>query len=469
MLAYIFKRFLLIIPTVLFVLILSFLLKSKAPGDEAVKLLDNQGVTQALSQEGYQKAYKRITQKFGLDLPSFYFVILPNYFPDNINHIQPKSKRRLYVNILRQTKSLEAVNSFHSNLDNSISKLVGEDDFRILYNELLKLEQESSLSSVRTRSQRISKIIVDSDFQLSAVDSLITSINDLKEKNSFIYPTIRWVGANCQFHFWLKKLFSNTENISLKDGQGSVSKISNAMKWTIAISAISLLLIAGFALLIGFIQALYHESLLDRISSTVLYFFYAIPLFWFATIMVVFFTTPEYGIWTDIFPSIGLKPSYGDEGFIAQLLKNSGQLILPIFCLTVSSLPYLVIQLKSDILESMTRPFCVMARAKGMSQSQVLRNHALPNALIPYLTILSGAIPAIFTGSVIIEVIFNIPGIGRLLFDSIGFSDWPVVFSILVIISVTTILGYIVGDLLLVRFYPKSKDAIIGKSNVQHG
>ena len=96
-----------------------------------------------------------------------------------------------------------------------------------------------------------------------------------------------------------------------------------------------------------------------------------------------------------------------------------------------------------------------MARAKGLSESRVFRGHILRNALFPIFTIIGAAIPASISGSVIIEVIFNIPGMGQLLYQSILAQDWSVVFTMVVLASVLTIIGYLISDVLYRLFDPR--------------
>jgi len=237
------------------------------------------------------------------------------------------------------------------------------------------------------------------------------------------------------------------------------TKISRALSWTVSLGLISLILIGILALMIAYLQVYYAGGWLDKVLSGFWYFLLAMPTFWFATLMVVFFTTPEYGSWTDVFPSIGIKPAFIEKSFISELLDNSAQLILPIFCITILSLAYLVIQTKSDLTRVLSEPYMKASRSRGLSFAMNLKQHALPNALLTYITILSGAIPSIFTGSVIIEVIFNIPGVGRLLLYSVQQQDWPVVFSIVIVISLVTVMSYILGDIILMWLYPKTRSS----------
>jgi len=203
-------------------------------------------------------------------------------------------------------------------------------------------------------------------------------------------------------------------------------------------------------------------QLWERVSSGIFYLLYAMPLFWIATMMVVFFTTSEYGAWTDWFPSVGIRIRPGqDLGPWQQIIQNIDRLILPIICLTIHALAFTTKQTKSEIQQQFNKPYVLAAKARGLSFKQLLMKHVFPNSLVAYTTIMTGRIASLFSGSIIIEYIFNIPGIGRLLFDSIYQADWPVIFGILILISAATIIAYLLGDIILAILNPQMKEKII--------
>ncbi|MDX1410254.1 MAG: ABC transporter permease, partial [Saprospiraceae bacterium] len=123
-------------------------------------------------------------------------------------------------------------------------------------------------------------------------------------------------------------------------------------------------------------------------------------------------------------------------------------LFLPVLCLLLAALAYLTRQMRGAMLSEMGKDYIRMARVKGLSDRAVYWKHAFRNALFPMITLVGAAIPASISGSVIIEVIFNIPGMGRLLYDGILRQDWPVVFTIVLLSALLTVIGYLVSDLL---------------------
>lgn len=457
MITYLTRRVLLIIPTVLIVLVLSFILKNLAPGDEVARQLDIEGASTEISYDAYMSAYKKIAARHGYDQPPFYLSIVPSYYPDTLYRIIPKEKRLLITSMLRETKDWPFCHNFLGLLNQAKADLRHDESQKLIYNELLKLDQDKSYSDVVLRMEKIANFYSSPDVPGKSMAQLFDHFNQSKHTSTLVWPMILWNGFNNQFHSWFTNL-TTRQNSSLIDGEPSLKKITRALKWTMTMSLITLILVSIIPVIIGVCQVYFQDRLFDRFISLILFALFAVPSFWLATLMVIFFTTPEYGAWTDIFPSIGIKPSFVERSFFSVLGENLSQLVLPIICMTLASLSYITIQLRSDLVNALNTPYVLMARAKGLNKSQILLKHALPNALVPYITILSGAIPFIFTGSVIIEVIFMIPGIGRLMLSSMSLGDWPVVFTIVIVIALATMIGYIIGDVLLMKLYPKTRE-----------
>jgi len=460
---YIAYRLWIAIPTILAVLIIAFLLMQSAPGDSVERQLGLEGENIRVSRTLHNKAYKTKALQLGTLLPDFYISIIPNYFPDNINQIYPNRKRELGRKLLRESHDWNQTSLILDEIDEMIIAIEDLQGNRSLKSELLKLELSQSATDLQAR---INHLVLPEDLPTSIREPILqlkTAINGLSRVRNFSYPTIRWNGSQSQFHYWMSQVIDGDNYKSLIDGRPVWTKVKEALKWTLSISIISLTLIGLLSLLIAYLQVLHNNKLWDRISSSALYLMYAMPLFWFCTLMVVFFTTKEYGAWTNIFPSVGIRPSFGEEGFLSRFFSQFGQLILPIVCIVIHALAYLTRQTKRDMLDNLDKPYVTAARAKGLSFPQVLKLHVLRDALLPFTTLMTGAIPTLFTGSVVVEVIFNIPGIGRLMLESVNNSDWPVAMSILIIVSIATILGYLFGDLLLVKLYPRTIHTFLHK------
>lgn len=217
----------------------------------------------------------------------------------------------------------------------------------------------------------------------------------------------------------------------------------------------SLILTLFVGIPLGVFLASEKNSKKDKLISLLLYLLYSIPVFWLATIFVVFFTTNEYGSWTNLFPSILPLHFSQDDPFIVKFLSSFEYLILPVICIALHSIAYIARLTRSSVIDQLDLLYVRTARSKGLSSRKILWKHSFRNAMIPILSLLIAAIPASISGSLVIEVIFNIPGMGRLMYESVYGNDWPVLFGVVMLIGVFTVLVYLIGDIFYRVINPK--------------
>jgi len=132
-------------------------------------------------------------------------------------------------------------------------------------------------------------------------------------------------------------------------------------------------------------------------------------------------------------------------------------LFLPVTCLALGSLAYISRQMKQSLLHELVQPYVLHLRTQGISEKTIVNRHAIRNALFPIITIVGGAVPVLLSGSLIIEVIFSIPGMGRLMYNSLLSRDWPVVFPVLMLGAIVTILSYHLSDIMYKWVDPRVK------------
>ena len=276
----------------------------------------------------------------------------------------------------------------------------------------------------------------------------------LNKHDDFFWPSLRWHGSDNRYHHWLSGIIKGDFGMSTVNGQRVSHSISKALAWTTVISVCDIILSFGLGIFLGVYLSIHRKKKRHHLLSNLLYLMYSIPRFWLATLMVVFFTTSDYGWYTNVFPSVGLD-IVSSPSVWAQIAGNLENLILPVLCLSAFSVVYITRLTQRGIENEMKAPYTLTAYSKGLSTHQVIRRHALPNASLPLVTVLAGAIPTSLAGSVVIEVIFNIPGIGKLLYDSIHMADWPVVFSLVLLISLVTMVSYLIGDIIYAVLNPK--------------
>jgi peptide/nickel transport system permease protein len=216
-----------------------------------------------------------------------------------------------------------------------------------------------------------------------------------------------------------------------------------------------MLLVYLIAIPCGVFSATHSGSASDRLLTLFFFLLYSLPGFWVAVLLIMFLGGGE--LW-DVFPIYGVS-SVGSESwpFPARLLDRLWHLVLPVFCLTYGSLAYLSRLTRASLLEVIREDYVRTARAKGLSERIVIFKHAFRNALLPIVTLLAFLLPAMFGGSVIIESIFSIPGMGQLAFEAVLSRDYPVIMAITTISALLTLVGLLLGDILYAALDPRIK------------
>lgn len=256
-----------------------------------------------------------------------------------------------------------------------------------------------------------------------------------------------------RYWIWVKQIFTLDFGRSYKDHRPVIDKIAERIPITLTLNIISIFLIYFISIPVGVWSAVKHGSAAERTNTFFLFVLYSIPSFWMAMILIFFLGGGEY--W-DLFPVYGiLSPGAENYPFFEKALNFLWHIVLPVFCLTYGSLAYLSRFQKGSLLEVLREDYVRTAEAKGLPKSKVIFKHALRNALIPVITILAGILPAMIGGSVIIESIFSIPGIGQLGFESVLSRDYPVIMGIATISAFLTLIGILISDLAYVLVDPR--------------
>jgi peptide/nickel transport system permease protein len=272
---------------------------------------------------------------------------------------------------------------------------------------------------------------------------------------SDMLPVISFYGNENQFQKWFGNILKLDFGISSIDGQKTINKIGSALRWTSLYIVIAYILTYGFAIFIGIFSIFYRKKKFIRILEIKMMILYAIPLFWLATLAVIFFTSSEITPFLNIFPSIGIGEIYSDMSFSKQISIAIPHLILPSIVIAIHSGAYLSTLLKKNMEKEISKKYYTTLLSRGLSKKNVILKHIFPNSMLPLTTMIIVSLPASFAGSVVMEVIFNIPGMGRLLYDSILGYDWNVVFAIVLLLGVFTYISYLIGDMVYSYLNPK--------------
>lgn len=210
---------------------------------------------------------------------------------------------------------------------------------------------------------------------------------------------------------------------------------------TVWIAGTAYLLAIAIAFPLGIISALKRHSIFDQIATTFAFFGFSLPPFFTGLLFIIIFS-----VQLDWFPFIY------NSTLTVKNLQTLGEQIrqsaMPIAVLTLFQAAPLMRFIRSSMLEELNRDYVRTARAKGLPNFRVVNGHILRNALIPVVTLMALNIPAIFTGALITEQVFRIPGIGALLIESIYRSDTPVVMAITFVYAILVVLFNLIADIL---------------------
>ncbi|MGA2939362.1 MAG: ABC transporter permease [Syntrophobacteraceae bacterium] len=258
-----------------------------------------------------------------------------------------------------------------------------------------------------------------------------------------------------QYILWVKRIFTMDFGFSYKDHRKVWEKISERLPITIQLNIISIFLVYLIAIPCGIYSSTHEGSFADKILTLGFFFLYSLPNFWVAMLLIMLFGGGDF--W-DIFPVYGIS-SIGSETMrlLPWLLDRMWHLALPVVCLTYGGLAYLSRLTRAGMLEVIREDYVRTARAKGLSERVVIFKHAFRNALLPLITLLAFLLPAMFGGSVIIETIFSVPGMGQLGFEAVLSRDYPVIMAITAISALLTLIGLLISDILYAALDPRIK------------
>jgi peptide/nickel transport system permease protein len=228
------------------------------------------------------------------------------------------------------------------------------------------------------------------------------------------------------------------------------------LKVTVPLAGLSILLSYLIAVPLGIFSALRRGTTLDAGATVLLFVLYAIPTFWAGLMLQLLCGKVGF----DFLPVIGLHGRDAAElsrgAYIWDLLKH---LILPVICYSYASFAYLSRQMRVGMLESIEQDYIRTARAKGLSERAVVLRHALRNSLLPILTLLASILPVLIGGSIIVEVVFDIPGMGKLAYEALTLREYDVIMATTLFSALMTVFGILLSDLAYALVDPRIRYA----------
>ena len=255
-----------------------------------------------------------------------------------------------------------------------------------------------------------------------------------------------------QFAAWVTRVVRADLGTSFHDQTPVVGGIVRRIGRRCCCNALALAIVYGAGIAAGVAGAVGKGSALDRILSTLMFGAYAAPLYWVATLLV--FAFGASGL--DLLPVAGLRSEGHERSTVLEDVADvAAHLALPVLSLALVQVASLASYARAGVLETLPLEHVRTARAKGLAAGDVLRSHVLRNALIPVATLTGTLLPAMVAGSVVVERVFSIDGMGSHLLSAVEQRDYPVVMGIVLLTAVLTMVSLWLSDLLLAALDPR--------------
>ena len=272
-------------------------------------------------------------------------------------------------------------------------------------------------------------------------------IENIKRYYGFDKPVL------VRYFLWLGKIVRGDFGTSYTQEKPVLDVILSRIPISLAFGLTGLFLTYLVCIPLGVKKALEYQRPFDTWTSFLIFLGYSVPSFVLGVVLIVLFGGGSFFNW---FPISGMvSDNFEDLNLIAKIWDVAKHMVLPTICYSVGSFATLTLLVKNSMLEQLNQDYMRTALAKGLSYKKAVFQHALRNALIPVATNIGMAITVILSGSVLIETIFTIDGMGLLGYESILNRDYPVALGLIVISSLLVLIGRIISDICLVLVDPR--------------
>jgi peptide/nickel transport system permease protein len=252
-----------------------------------------------------------------------------------------------------------------------------------------------------------------------------------------------------QYWNWLTELVTGNLGFSVKFNQSVVSLIGERLPKTLVLTVLATLFALVVAIPLGMVQAVKRNHAADYAITCGAFVFYATPPFFLGVVLIVMFS-----VYLPILPAEAPQSSS-----LGVILSQPAGLILPVLTLALLTIAQFTRYMRSSVIENLAEDYVRTARAKGAGERTVLIRHVLRNSLIPVATLLGLSLPAIFSGALITEAVFNFPGMGQLFWTAAQTQDYPIMLGITVLVGVATVIGSLLADLAYAVLDPRVRYA----------
>jgi peptide/nickel transport system permease protein len=258
---------------------------------------------------------------------------------------------------------------------------------------------------------------------------------------------LRILLTDTRFATYWRNLLHLDFGISLTTREPVLRTLFSKLKYSLSLSVLSLVLAYVIAIPLGIYSAVRRDTRSERVLTVFLFMLYSLPSFFVATLLLYFFSEGSNWPALRVFPTGGFQSlDHADLTTFDRLADIAWHLALPLACMTYGALAALSRYMRTGLLEVIQSDYIRTARAKGLPERVVIGKHALRNGLLPIITLLANLLPAVLGGSVVIEYIFGIPGVGQWTIDSIFQRDYNVIMGVQLLTTVLVLFGMLLSD-----------------------
>jgi peptide/nickel transport system permease protein len=487
MLIYIIKRLLLMIPTFFFIALIIFMVLNLAPGKPGKQQMGAEGTQNQQSQES-RESYRIFKEQFNFDKPILLntrFMLSEQDLLDEVGIIADFRKpvcpddgtavpgclsikdRPLPARVLEAQERIEDWGSYSVVPLIAVAKNTERDDVRRIALNQLTTNAQRRLLNEYGRAQTPEERKYNQDAQaenetlrgwgtspkMSAeeVQALVTTkwspwLEQHKERYEFgAGQKVGILFADTRFAKYMSNLVRLDFGVSHVDKKPVFDTILGKLRYSVTLSLLSILVAYFISVPLGVWSAYRQGTMADKVVTVMLFMLYSLPSFFIGVVLLKLLTVGDP---LQLFPTGGFNSAGNQDMPTLARIKDYGwHFVLPLFCMTYGSLASLSRYARTGVLDVIRADYIRTARAKGLSEGMVIVKHAVRNGMIPILTLLGSLLPVLIGGSVIIEVIFNIPGMGLYLLESIYARDYNAIMAELLFSTALTLVGLLLSDL----------------------
>lgn len=429
-----------------------------------------------------------VRAKLGLDLPVFLLSLGSLADCDTLYKIPERSHQEMLTSLTSRYGNWDEISNYYYHLlefskqmdvfkpDSSVAKSYSKNELNELLNSskltlknLLEISDKQqvdyALNDLFVKFKDHAQLYGEFKGDLSKLTTHFETIQENSAAWKTYVPAIYWNGFKNQYFLWLfgdeergrGGLIRGDFGNSYADNKPVGDKMWEMFPYSFFLVVVSILLAYLISIPLGIYSAYKKDTPFDRISSVIVFMLYSLPSFFVATWLLYQFANPDNLWW---FPSNGVKdPDTFNKDWawysLDKIRHQAPYFALPIVAFTYSSFAFTSRIMRVSMVDVLGSDYIRTARAKGLSEKSVILKHALRNGLLPIITMFSNVFPAAIGGSVILETIFGIPGMGSAVYEAILGLDIPMIIAVFTLTGLLTVIGYLFADILYAIVDPR--------------